>query len=610
VKQFVREIKMVRKIKHSLFIIILPIVSVTFNSLFAESVNTKPDPNSDIDPANTCVIEGLKISLAPRKEVFIQNEPYILNLKEYTEKNAKPIFGENEPVNLIVNVHNISNEPRYLGVSIPREVENVQMKTLVQFDDRQVDVNGIPCYIHVLEGLSARICDSGRKGTPLLISPGEKLTFTIDIPHYTFNYDHVRSTGKFYIYSRFTVYKTTDTTPITSDGPASTFLLIDPNKVAIAAATLKDALNGVKMDASQVRNAVSVISVNPLPQYDELIIKAIQYDWPVKDRFLPGQLWFAASQFISKEIYDVAVAEAKRDNSENSDPNSHFIFNHYGDCYFTIYRNRKYLRREDILSIIDNSKAQNLDYQLTLLSLVATRDDIPRLAEMCTNSLYRDTGDKDFPDSYRPKQAQIHDAFFRYPDISKVCLRRLLQKEMVLVKTKTWDSRYGNGGLPDPLIVAEWLAELKDVESIPIFESYANKPRGRTSDEMQSQAPGFIAQIDGPEAMKALRGLETRSSSRGVTERAKLGDPVGIDKTIGLALSVVPWQDDIGQARHYFQIVLNVMKSRISSIPSGNLDGTEIRNLWAKYRPEFVKDFIAKYGFDPDAPTPPEPNSK
>ena len=590
-------------------LVLLPIVAVISFILSSVSSGKQQDPNLGTIPDKTRTIEGVEFSVLPSKPVFIQNEPYILNINEYIQTGLNLVFGENEPVKVVVRAHNTTNEARFLGVSKPRESDGVQMKTIVQIDGNQVEVNGIPCYIHVQNdtGWDARICQAGYsdhyRGIPLLLSSGEMATFEIDVPNLSSKSD--RTTGKFFIFSRFSVAKTTETLPVIANGPAASFLIVDANKATDAAAKLTNALNGLKTDEDQIVRSVITIRENPIPEYSDLIVKVIRYNWPFKNR-IEIDLWSAAMKFISQDIYDIAVAEAKRPDIDKSAAQN---------IYSTIWRNQKYLRREDVLTIIDNPRLNednflnfqdfnqsrnNGFYPTLLLSLVATEDDIPRLAEMCSNFMPVRIGHDLAHSSYNNRLDRLHETFSRYPDASRESLRKALQKGMVPSQFKPWSREFGLGQIPEPLIIiAEWLAEMKDVDSIPIFEYYAEHQLVRVSNTMQSRAPEWIAQIDGPEAMKALRRIGSDRSTRGIRERAKLGDPAAIDRLLSRARGLYGRPiDDTGESMSLFRFVFAIMEPETKQ---ELIYPDAVEQLWKEQRPEFVEAFIKKYGFDPDA---------
>jgi hypothetical protein len=502
---------------------------------------------------------------------------------------AKPFFQHDEPAYLVVTAHNILKEDRFVGVSGHKTRKNGP-KTIVEIDGKSIEVRGVPGYLHVdhFAAFDMRICGNGYSdryhGDPLLLAPDATASFRVVIPAFA-----DRPTGHFPVFSRFAVSRVAGGKLTIANGPETSLLVVHEKRLANAVSTLKDALSGAAKKRHEVEGAVRAIADNPLPEHAGLIVRAIRHKWPFKHGF-DWTLWYAAEKFVSPQVYEVAVAEAKKPNGTTVD--------YLGK---TIYRNRAYLQRKDVLAILESQSPRGGFYETVFLSLVAKASDMSKLADMCARFIPAWIG-HDICHATMPDRRleTIHKAFLQYPDASRKALRPVLRLGMKPGEHKPWTHAFSVGNVPRPLVFfGKWLAELKDTESVPTLEHYAKTPLVGVSNSMQREAPSLIAQIDGTEAMKSLRRL----GARALRERAKLGDPVAIDALLsdGRLISFT-MRGGCGNDNNYGQFLLAYSILRPDREPSLTAlgDGTALVAEWKRRRKEFIDAFIKKYGFHPD----------
>jgi hypothetical protein len=472
-------------------------------------------------------------------------------------------------------------------------------------EGKREEVAGLPCYLHIGEdyGWSGEFNGAGYNDeyrTSTELNPGDHLSFRIVVP--AFIDTRERPTGKLFIFSRFAVSQNPGKAFSIQNGPESSLLIVDMAKLENALKTLKSGLKGQPQNQYEIEAAIRVIADNPLPDLAPIMVSVLNYKWPFREQ-IQWALWNAAAQFVDSSVYQAAVVEAKNPS----------IGSVYADLvYKTIYRNRTFLSRKDVLAIVGNRKLDeeifgindnlfgvpnnNGFYPTIFLALVSKQEDMEKLADFCSRfipvRISHDPCHAHIPDR---RLTPIREAFLRYPESAKEALRKVLKLGAQPGQFKPWAHEFSNGLTPRPLtLFGEWLAELKDTQSIPILEDYAReRPLPFTPRIMMPEAPSFIAKIDGPDAMKALRRL----NSKGV--RAKLGDPAAIDSILREARSS---SDNPGQGYRLLSLVFSILEpTREFSVGD---TGSAIEEQWKMRRAEFVKKFIQKYGFDPDSTKP------
>jgi len=536
------------------------------------------------DTEEDCIIDGLSITLTA----------------------GKLSFDPNDEVWLDVRVHNTSKDDRYVGVCGTSKYDVCKKSTLVRINGQEEEIAGIPCYVEVSQdmGWDVRICSNGysdRYKSALLLEPNDTLSFRIIVPSFGDGMD--RPTRRFHIVSRFAVSRTAEGRRIIENGPETSLLIIDHQKLADAVQILRNGLSAEPKESHYIEMAIRAIADNPLPENAPLIAKAIRCNWSFT-KYIEWNMWFAASQFESPEICEAAVAKAK-------DPN---LGRRYASqVYKALYRNREFLRRADVLALVENPRLGDSTFTevtaLTnfnengflpsmLLACVAQQEDIERLAEMCARFLPARAGCDFRPTSLLARRLRaIGQSFMRYPDVSCPALRKVLELGMEPRQFKPWANEFGCGLVPSPIfMVSEWLAQMHDTETIAILEYYARPDRPRVFDRMWSKVPGYIAEIDGPEAITALRRL----APAGFYQRAKLGDPVAIDALLARGRHRRP-DDDTFESPRCLAIVYSILEPDAAA-PEYIFDPTEVESLWKERRQAFVQAFTDKYGFDPNSP--------
>lgn len=516
---------------------------------------------------------------------------------------TRSVFAEDEPAQLAVTLVNTAREDRYLGVSTVADHERAQKKTVLRTGEVVSEVDGVPGYFHIghFSAYRIRIAGGGYsdhfRGTPLRLAPRSKTTYRIDIPSID-NTGVERWTGRFRVFSRFAISRTADGDRTLANGPETSFLVVDRADLAESVAVIEDALAGASKKLHEVESAVRTVADNPLPEYAGLIADAIRHPWPFEHRF-DWTLWHAGRNFVAPEIYEAAVREAKRPAIGTS---------YAALVYETIYRNRAFLRHADILEVVGNPRLteaaftsdrnapRNGFYATVLLGLVAERTDMRLLAEMFARFIVVGVEhDLCHATIVNRRLVHVHEAFSRHPDASRDALRAILPLGLEPGGYEPWARDFLGGRIPHPLAFsAESLAATKDTASVPILEQYANSTTVRS---IQTEVPSLLAQIDGPEAMKALRRLGPRT----IRERATLGDPAAVDSLLGDGRL---WFDRnhcgrIDTNAGDFELVYSILHPDEEPWAL-EPDGPGILAEWKARREEFVAAFIDKYGFHPD----------
>ncbi len=552
-------------------------------------------PGPALDSGEARVIDGLKVTVAP----------------------GKPWFDPEDEVYIRVGVQNTADAKRYLWIAPPAgptTFDDAQKSTVLELNGQRKEVEGLPCYIHLAADLrwDVRLNENGYSDhyqTPVEMDSGDELSFRIGIP--PFGDNRKRPTGKLFIFSRFAVSTASAGPPTPMNGPESSMLIIDRGKLTNAVEVLKKGLGTPPKYAYEIESAVRAIADNPLPEHAPLILSAINYEWPFRSQ-IQWTLWFAASQYVDPSIYKAAVEKAE-------DPG--FGAGYAELVYRTIYRNIKFLSRKDAHAIVANPQLDQADfvgvkdkeynngfYPTVLFAMVAEAQDIPKLVDLCARFIPVRIGhDIQHAGLWDRRLVPIRDAFLRYPGPAKEALRVYLRLGTDPSKSP-WAGEFSLGNVPVTLsLFAQWLSELKDTESIPILEVYARKPLVPVSNWMMRNAPALIARIDGTEAMKALRRLDTAATE----ERAKLGDPAAVDSLLARSRGLYGSRfDDTGQTFRLLAVVFSILEPSVKPASGTLPERAMVEATWQIRRPEYVKRFVEKYGFDPDTPAGESQNTR
>jgi len=492
--------------------------------------------------SNSAVIDGLSMTLAP----------------------GKPVFEPTETVYLDVTVTNPADTTRHLGVCPAYKNDEGQKTTELEINGRRRSVGGVPCYVHVQcdVGGDVRLNSNGysdRYKESIELESGEKAAFRVAIPAFG-------PTGRLAVFSRFAVARTADGPRTIANGPESAVLIVDPDRLGRGVAVLKEALAGKAKKTHEIEDAVRAVADNPAPEYADLIAKVVQHPWPSR-KHIEWNLWYAASKYVDPDIYRAAAEEA-------ADPGIDRVAAKL--VYETLYRNRRFLAIEDVRALLNNPRMQSVDFVSSnrngylaarVAAVVAGPEELAKLARFVPSQVSHD-----FAHHYAVDRRiePIREAFLnpKHSETAADIMRDRLDR---------------TSHLP----FAEWLAELKDIRSIPILERYGQRENAAKHPAEYYAAPSLIAQIDGTEAMLALRRLG-RSAVR---QRAKLGDPNAIDEVLEHA-------DDLAQNELYWHEYVTRWMAPVPELTAGGVN-------WKKSRSPFIRDFKAKYGFHPDQLLPP-----
>jgi hypothetical protein len=194
--------------------------------------------------------------------------------------------------------------------------------------------------------------------------------------------------------------------------------------------TLKSDLEGQPRNQYEIEAAIRVISINPLPDRAPIMVRVLNYKWPFREQ-IQWALWNAAAQSVDPSVCQAAVVEAKNPS----------IGSVYAELvYKTIYRNRAFLSRKDVLDIVGNRKldeenfgindnlfgvTNNGFYPTIFLALVSKQKDMEKLADFCSRfipvRISHDPCHAHIPDR---RLTPIREAFLRYPESAKEALRK------------------------------------------------------------------------------------------------------------------------------------------------------------------------------------------
>jgi hypothetical protein len=535
------------------------------------------------------LVTAVLLAVYPAAVLVADGKEYVIEDVQFSLAPSKPVFEHDEPAVLVVRLHNRSSEKRFLRVSVPRDHERGQKKTVVLIADKQIEAQGIPCYLHVnhfpsFSSFDMRICAAGYsdeyRGQPVPLEPGARASFRIVIPA-SVESPGKRPTGYFTIFSRFAVSRAPKGKATLANGPETSLLVINHEELTRAVKTLTAALAGDARERDAIEKVVRIIAENPLPEHAGLIARAIQHEWGFR-RGIDWTLWLAAEQFVSREIYDVAVAEAKKPDARRA-----------GRAYPVIFRNRVHLQRKDVLSILNNPlledagfRGKNLNsfYPVLLLALVAEPADMPRLASMLPRIRSR-AHDWGHPTIRDRKYGLIDKAFLQYPDAAMPPLRKLLEKGLKDVAST------GRTRLVPPrgsLDAVRLLVQMQDEKATDLILAYATIYADFTSDFAKIATRHFF-ELDTPAAMRALQNLPRWY---GIGERAERGDPSALDIMFERARRDALSTCGTGVAEHKKRLVSLLQKY-------GCPKDSNVDLWWQQHRPELVVAFKKKYGFVP-----------
>jgi hypothetical protein len=352
---------------------------------------------------------------------------------------------------------------------------------------------------------------------------------------------------------------------------------------------LEEMLKGSRIEEADLSRLLHVMSLYPCERYVPALLRAARHEWPIPPErqhgyAIPEYTWRNLANYEDKLIADLAMQQAA---------NPELRVHPATDIFRALRRNSAHLTRQGVLTVLASPKlkdlaftgSNNLGWQATLvLAEVAEEEDVPRLIEML--AAY-------WPHRSSDDRGRIRECLLKHPDVAKPALRKTLALGQKPGDFKPWAHEFSIGLVPGALLyIASLLVELKDTMAIPLFEFFGTNDLVRVGDTMKWLAPEYLAALDCPSAMRALRNI----TPNGMVQRVKLGDPIAIDWALAEAERIqrpdangICW-DDTGESERLFGLV------RALGCPKE----VDVAKWWHENRPIFVIRFTEKYGFAPE----------
>lgn len=445
--------------------------------------------------------------------------------------------------------------------------------------DRIVD--GMPCYVDAwrMQAWDIRLPEDAynHAGSQVItLRPKQTIWFDFVISH--LERRRPVPTGLFNAEVRMAV-RVAKEEPAILLAVAEDIRVVDSRAVKSAVETLHRAQEGGPRDREAIAAALKVLCENPDPNTIDVLLWVVDHDWKDISRWVdaPERAWPALEQYRDRRVAARSLPEALKRMSAKRDSAA--------SIFRILLTNRQYLTRPDVLKLVEHPRVKDPSFGVNaqgwlvteLFGGVAQEQDVPLLALMMAD--HYPYGEK--------KPMMFREVFLRYPETAKPAVRKVLRLGMEPGKYEPWAHSFYVGRVPDILpLMAKLSADLRDEQAVPILEFYGST-KLRDLEGMNATAARCLARIDGPAAMKALRAI----SSAGLEERAKLGDPVAVDKVLEQAKAIEgTMADDTYESRR-----LRALVRALGTPQEQNVDA-----WWYDARPTFVRAFTKKYGFDPD----------